>query len=660
MPRLPTDPFAAAEFLVKHMYRPVGLAAEHFAVAETETPVDGDVWFWSDDNAKTLEFLLRRELWARFRPETLEILRFVRSLCEGPFIFRRVALPRLDFMEAPGAGPLCRHSLLDLRYDPRQRAVVVGIHFHDDRNGDNLVLGGNWIEFTYRHRRFRVLVESTIDRIELVRRGDGAVLLYAAELYFHAGWRERRLGRITYTYALDPGSMPVEAEVALELAPGVRVGDVVLTIAHDRLDRFLYAAVAAQAPGGQVGFAAGKPGRRSLDIAGAAYYQIRQTHISGDALALHSLPREPGRFAGIDVAVEQPGRLHRAVARYIFPGSHDGARLIAAEHKLLTAGGFYDRVGDYARLMREAAARFGTPAAAARDLSVSYDYGVVINAFAQGFVAASTGWLTGAEAGLADEMRSLFDRYLATYCDNWVASHRAKRNAVFSRELAFAVLGLGRIYRATRAAGDLDLLRELAEILLDFEWRFEGVAGEPASGFILRTDSEPTAPVDCHSAALLALTEAAGWTGDPRFIEAIERGLSAYCLETAAVGDRKLDTVSTLVIDDKGRRRTENSYWNFKAGLALRLFRALRESAQPAVRVIAARHADRLALFEFVLRRQLERSLTNRGGEIEIRCSVHSAETNSETQPWVMLGLLGGSAETAAGPDLPRIAALGG
>ena len=42
-----------------------------------------------------------------------------------------------------------------------------------------------------------------------------------------------------------------------------------------------------------------------------------------------------------------------------------------------------------------------------------------------------------------------------------------------------------------------------------------------------------------------------------------------------------------------------------------------------------------------VLRWQLQRSITERDDSIEIRTSMHAAETNSETQPWVMLGLFG-------------------
>ena len=67
MPSLPTEPLAAAQFLIRHLYRPVDLGgnAPLYALAETANPCQGDIWFWSDDNAKALELLSRSELWQR-------------------------------------------------------------------------------------------------------------------------------------------------------------------------------------------------------------------------------------------------------------------------------------------------------------------------------------------------------------------------------------------------------------------------------------------------------------------------------------------------------------------------------------------------------------------------------------------------------------------
>jgi len=207
------------------------------------------------------------------------------------------------------------------------------------------------------------------------------------------------------------------------------------------------------------------------------------------------------------------------------------------------------------------------------------------------------------------------------------------------------ILGMVTMYRATNATDYLRRLARLCDVLLEFEVRFHDIAGSPASGFLMRMNSIRAAFVDCHSAALLALTQAARYLDDPRLAAAIERGLAGYFVETGAVAAAGLgasDTVSTMMVDSRGISRIENSFWNFKVGMTLRFFAALRNSPNPALRSIAARHCKRMDLFETVLLRQIEQSITQREDDtIEIRTAVSAGETNSETQPWVMLGLFG-------------------
>ena len=280
---------------------------------------------------------------------------------------------------------------------------------------------------------------------------------------------------------------------------------------------------------------------------------------------------------------------------------------------------------------------------AVKDLSTSYDYGSKINAFAKCFAVRKAGGVTTDAPGL-DELRSLFDTYLNYYHELFVNIHEKQRNSIFSRDLAFVILGVVTMYRATNATDYLRRLARLCDVLLGFEVRSHEIGGDPASGFLMRMTSPRVAYVDCHSAALLALTQAARHLDDPRLAAAIERGLASYSVETciiAAGHPDKLDTVSTSLVDRLGTRRTENAFWNFKAGMTLRFFAALRASPHPPLRSIAARYGERMDLFETVLRHQVERSITQREDSIEVRTAISAGETNSETQPWVMLGLFG-------------------
>ena len=102
-------------------------------------------------------------------------------------------------------------------------------------------------------------------------------------------------------------------------------------------------------------------------------------------------------------------------------------------------------------------------------------------------------------------------------------------------------------------------------------------------GFLMRKDNPNPFYLDCHSAALLALTQAARIMQDARLPEAIERGIAAYWLAPQAIDlgtGSRIDTVG-MASPDLAGDIGEIAFWNFKAGLSLRFFGALREIAEP-------------------------------------------------------------------------------
>jgi len=638
------DPVLAAELLIRRLCRPIAsVPGNCVAVAETETPFGGDDWFWTDDNAKVLEFLARPEIWERYCRYSEGILNFLRLMCRGPLIYRRVGAPRLLQVGQENTTTSYYHSLMHLRADLPHGVVIAGLRFHDNRTADDVVFTANAVAFTYHRRRFTVTVEQAIDDVESTLDGDTLTLRHSGDIWFKPYLRPLRLGRLTYVYTVKSQAMTIGVEVVLELDPRIEVRDVALTIGQDHLSRNPverhYGSVVTDT-NGAARLSAGRPGRRRVAAAGTSYYGIVQNEIAGFAGAIHSAPRDPGALAALEILVRKSEHLHFVRARYRFDGPHRGSRLAAAEDKLLTSGGFYQRVADYARLMRDPAALNPVPGTAC-DVSVSYDYGAEINAFASCFAV-----LSGRDPSHAAELRALCDTYLDFYFALFIDAHRQQLNAVFCRQLAFVMLAAATMYRATGEPAYRDRLGQLCEVMLDFEKQFEDIAGGAASGFLMGVHSSRIVFVDCHSAALLALAVAAGILSDPRLPEAIDRGLGAYCLETARIewfsppGLHKFDVVGVNWIDDGGARHINNAFWNFHVGLTLRFFAVLRKSPNPALQAVAAKHRDRIELFERLMRRQLDRSVTRYDDSVEIRCSILSAETNSETQPWVMLGLL--------------------
>ncbi len=665
MTELTNDPVPYAEFIMRYlMQRVAPEGSPALAVAETEHAVDGDRWFWADDNAKVLEFLALPALWQRWPDRCRDVLEFIESLCDGPFILRRTGHARLEAREhADGVGRWV-HTFMNLSCDLPNGSVTVGMRFHDIRTARNLILTQHQVEFQYQGRGYRLSVAGRSSAHSMLHEGHELELSHTHELHFDPGTGPVRLGALVATFRFDGRSMFVAAELALELDPGITVNDVVLGFGHDQLshneNQVHYGDIGLTQPDARPRqFTAAEVGETWLDARGTDYFLFSQREeMRGFALAIHTLPENPADMLNLQVLVQEAGRLHRVVSRHVFPGTQrGGARLVAREKKILTAGGFYDQVADCAGLVqRRAAMRDLQPV----DISISYDYGAEINAFARCYRTLSAMPQTPEVTALRDKSRALFDRYHQVYADVFLARHFTDPAAIFSRPLAFVVYGLIDMAIATGEQHYKDALRDAVRVMFDFERGFAGPDGNTESAFLMGQVTCVSPFVDCHSAVLLALVRALPVLEDPAIITSIDRGLEAYRAETMAVelGDmRKQDVLTVHWTNEQGQRLNPHAYWNFCAGLTLRLFKLLRQSTHQATTEIYARHDHKLEIYEAMLRLQLRRSLVPReGGALEVLTGRLSGEGNSETQPWVALGLVEDSGDL--GPETTAAAQL--
>jgi hypothetical protein len=642
---------SGTSLLLRRLYRQIPFPDnKHLsAITETEWPTEGDTWFWADDNAKVLELLACPDLWSVWRDEASSILRFIDTLCDGPFIFRRLSLPRLDKVQSDTGNDTFIHSLLDVSFDGPHGILTLGMRFHDGRSGRQLTLTGNYVEFIYRGTSYVIDVEAAIDEKATSHQGSTLVLRHSSDLRFEHGVRTLRLGRVTYQYTIRACSMLVDVDVSLDLDRSNEVEDVILTVGHDNLshgDKNVHYGSIVFIPPNEPAqrFDVGKAGETRLNTRGSTYYALVQDEIAGFALAVHTIPREPSWLETIIANVRESPHLHWVVARYPFPGHHRGGTLVVGEQKVVTVGGLYDRPAEYVRILRRQINSDMTTGALL-DLSISYDYGVEINAFAKCFATLSRQPSLGSDEVGANHIHKLFDCYLTVYIDNFVARHRAGKNAVFSRQLAFVIMGVTTMLRTTADEKYRSHLSALCDVMLSFEHIHEGLSGQQESGFRMGIAADSPVYMDCHSAALLAFTHAASHLDDPRLAAAIDRGLGIYTLATHAIlFERKLhkaDLVAVSWVDNAGMRQTNNSFWNYQAGLTLRFFNALRMSPDKRLQEILTRHQERIEILEYIIRRQITKSTYSHVDGVEVRSSYLSTETNSETQPWVLLGLHG-------------------
>jgi hypothetical protein len=448
--------------------------------------------------------------------------------------------------------------------------------------------------------------------------------------------------------------MFVDIEAALDIEPGLEVSDVVLSFGYDDLsttdNNVRYENIRAAFPGGQP-LSHTARGKEQLELAveGASYWCVAQrSQISGFALAVHSLPREGSPIHALRATCRTPGQLHNLVSEHRFVGVHRGSRLVAAERKIITAGGFYDEPDSYAAMLahRSRSADAGTTPL---DLSISYDYGAEVKAFARCFRSLAGDAPPVADPALRDRLRGLVDHFHGMYQSHFIVPFRRNASAIFSRSIAFMAFAYIDMLAATNDPIYRTALREACEIIMTFERQNEAIDGSIQSGFLMGQESDSLPYVDCHSSCLLALARSTVLLDEPAWLPSIDRGLAAYRLDTIKIfflGTQKQDVVGVDYKLPDGSRRTLDMFWNFNGGLTLRLFNALRATRHAGLRAVWERHAPRIEALELLMRHRIGQSLRPRDGAVEILSSVLSAETNSETQPWAALALIG---ETAAG-----------
>jgi hypothetical protein len=646
-----SDPLPFAGFISKILLRTLPPhSPSPRAVTETEYPAEGDDWFWTDDNAKVLELMALPAVWRHCPDDVADILRFLTGMCDGGFIFRRLARNRLVMLERDGGRARFVHSLLDIDCDLARGAITLGMRFHDGRDARNITLTGNYVGFRYRDKNYAIDVEDGIVAHAIDLGEDRLGLSFEAELSFrpHRFASPLRLGRVVYRIDIRANSAFVDVEAALTMDPVIAVDDVTLTFGFDDashgVNNVRYETLRAAFPAAPAVVRKSGLGGLQIPAVDCHYWSIAQnSEINGFAIAVHSLPRPGSPLHSINATSNKAGELHWLVAEHRFAGRQSGT-LVAGERKIITSGGFYEDADAYAAMLPAQAARSdaGGPAI---DLSVSYDYGAEVLALASCYRALSADMPPVDDPALRAELRGRIDGFRDFYQAHFIAPFRAGVSAVFSRSVAFMALAYADMFAETADPAYEAALREACEIILTFERVNADVAGQAQSAFVMGRDAGAMPHVDCHSACLLALVRASNVLADPVWERSIDRGLASFRLDTTSILFGKVlykqDLVAVDFLGADGVRHAMPAFWNYHSGLTLRMLNALRASPVAELQAVWVRHAPRMSVLEALMRQRVGQCLRERDGTIEIRTSVLSGETNSETQPWVAIALLG-------------------
>jgi hypothetical protein len=443
--------------------------------------------------------------------------------------------------------------------------------------------------------------------------------------------------------------MFVDLKAELDIAPGIEISDAALTFGLDNLshndNNIRYEAMSVVVPGQELRIVeANAKARTEIDARGCRYWSVFQrSQMAGFAVGIHSLPAGTCPMSLLRVNCQEEGaRLHWVVSEFEFSGPQRG-KLIAQERKLITSGGFYSAADTYADILQRQS-RLADVRACPIDFSVSYDYGAEVHSLARCFRSLSTEGMFSPDKELKSRLKDSVSHLFHVYDERFLKEARASDAEIFSRSLSFVALAYAEMLEATGETSYSQALRNSCELICRFERQNLAVDGSVQSGFVMGTKHDALPYVDCHAACLLALSRGIELLDEKAWVASIDRGLAAFCIDTVLInfcGPKKQDVVGVDYLDHDSQRHTLETFWNFKAGLCLRLFNALQKTQHEGLRAVWAKHSERLSVLEGLMRDRITRSLRERETGIEILTSMLSAETNSETQPWVALGLCG-------------------
>ena len=650
---------AMVAFIKRRLVKTAEIDGQHFpALAETAERFNDTSWFWTDDNAKAAELLAEPGIYNADPSYADAALDFVLRMSEGAVIGRRCAPPELRVLSTDPHAFRVETSFFILEGDLSLGVVRQSLRFNDGRTVIAAQHTGNSVGLRWgsglAKREATLDVEDAIldfgveagpDRVELWHRS--RITLPAQRWLRRAA---KPLGHLRYGYTVSRDLPTVTLRVEIQLDPGVALGACTLTTALDQLGSvppLLYRSMGIRAGGVDKLLPRMTEQRTTVQSGPAEYVVVAQEGESpGFSYGIHSYLRDGARLSQVLARCKKPGVLHWVIHRYRLGAVPAGGIAAITEERMLTGGGYYDALAHYEAVMRDGAGR-GT-----NDPSMTYDIGAELNAVAAHILFARAGRYAQppAEARL-QQLQAWYDRHVQRYFNFIRPGEPDDLSRVFTRGIAFVALSLDCMVRATGEARYRAQLDLACSIILRTQKRLPCGRDEHDGTFVdVWAGRVPF--LDNHASCVLALARAA-WHGDPggTLSQAVREGILGIKLYSGVVDlgaghTVAADSVATLnMVGDRpgGHDHADTGFWNFKLGMVLRALRAAAHAADAGKLDLDAAARRRLATRRDLCLELLSQSMRwhrDDGAEmLEVLTSRISGETNSETQPWIALGL---------------------
>ncbi len=645
---------AMVAFIKANLVKQASLSngAPFLALAETAVRFNDTSWFWTDDNAKAAELLVEPGFYDADPGTANAAMDFVLRMSEGAVIQRRCGPAELRVISTDPAAFRVETAFFIIEGDLTAGVVRHSLRFNDGRTVIAAQHTGNVFSCRHKGRPLTVDVENAVSSHGITVQGRTAVFTHTSTLRKpRKGWNrgpEVVLGQLTYTYTVSADRPTVALEVTFAPAPGETLEQVILTTAYDQL-YFVpgvdYRALGIRAGGKNVALRGIGDKQTDLHAGPAESTCIAQEGASpGFSYAIHTLMPDGDKLSAIVARGQKHGKLHWVLHRYAMGAVTAAHPVTLREERMLTGGGYYDALEHYATVMRTGAG--GGDA----DPSMTYDIGAELNAIAAHILFARTGqYATPPDAARLDALTTWFDRHVTRYFDFIRPDEPDALDRVFTRGIGYVVCALDCMVRATADeryrtlmnTGTALILRMLRREIMGRD-TYGGTFGDTWAGLVPFLDN--------HSACILALARAA-WHGTPPGTEpgalgrAAHEGVLGIRLYTGTVDlgnnghTEAYDGIAVLNLPERGVH-ADTGFWNFKTGVTLRALHALEDAGDAGV--VPMSEVDRRRIRRRIDLGQdlLTASYRWHGDMLEVLTSVISGETNSETQPWIALGLV--------------------
>jgi hypothetical protein len=605
-------------FMAEHLYKQIS-NSNLSALSETEKPLDNDIWFWADDNGKALETFVFQESLRRYPEVAKNMLKFIIKLSPSPYIFRRMVDDAL-FVKYKKPSKFKIHTML-MNYHGNLNTGVInqGYRFHDSRKQDILRHGSSVLSYSYRGNPRKIELNKKIISSKIIQMDSTAQFMWMASI------KEKGSKVVDINFVYEILAFKPYFEMTSEVHAYQDISDVKLSTDYEipaksphRFNHFYVQQSKNRHKELTWDPASGKP---ALYHGYLDWYALNEYGRVGDAYAVIGIPGQSELPYEVLPVTGQRKSLKgiRLIRSYGHLKKGESKRY--RERRILLAGGLYSDWPKYAPFLKRMDPDFNGV-----DLTISYDYGAEINGVASLYLSDQKRLSEAHEAlqpiAYKPEVKKWIDDHLDAYQKYFLVKENGMYPHVFSRGLSFVILGTDALFRSTHEQKYRELMLRLAKVLWSFKTK-HGIACY-VSGEVME---------DCSGAAVVAFVRVYLATGQVKYLHAIQHILNSFSIDKS----RRVG-YHIYVRKEKG---TENGvYWVFKAALMLRAINAaelliLRNDLYLSPQSIKRLQGIRSELVKYIIL-----CTKKRGSRKEVLTSHRSGETNSETQPWTLLGLI--------------------